>query len=91
MLQNYAQLHTYPTVITFTKPIVHAEVVLATLSVHQLTQSIHKAVALFLSIISFVRQIDFHATLHALGNAVGDNSLCKKSESSELVKGKQIG
>lgn len=72
---------------TFTKAIdVHAKVILAALAIHQLAESIYKAIGFLLAIIGLIGQIDFHATLHTFRNAVGHNALCKESD-NELVKG----
>lgn len=57
---------------------IRAEIVLALLSVHQLTQAVDIAIALLVAIVGLVRKIHFHATLHAFGYAIRNNALCKE-------------
>lgn len=54
---------------------VGAEVVLTLLPIHQLTKSVHIAIALLVAIVGFIRQIHLHAALHALRNAVRHDAL----------------
>lgn len=60
-----------------------AEIILALLAIDQLTQSINIAVALLVAIIGLVRQIYLHATLHSLGYAVRDDTLCKEKKETK--------
>lgn len=54
-----------------------AEIILSFLAIDQLSQTIHIAIALLVAIVRLVRQIHLHATLHSLGYAVRDDTLCE--------------
>lgn len=60
-----------------------AEIILALLAIHQLSKSIDIAIALLVAVIGLVRQIYLHATLHSLGYAVRDDTLCKEKKETK--------
>lgn len=60
-----------------------AEIILALLAIHQLSQTIDIAIALLVAIIGLVRQIYLHATLYSLGYAVRDDTLCEEKKETK--------